>query len=296
MHVDGATPLWVATRVLLYEREDDFFRRRDKALKTSDPEDIHDLRVSSRRLREGLALFSPCYPAGKVARLVKPIKRVTRLLGEVRNSDEAVLFFTALADELDALCRGDLEQLTLAFRVERAKELKRLRRGLREFATTELRDLFRRVINAPSLFAPATSGCDLFAPLAEYGKEALTARLAHVERFVPEARHAAGIEAQHLLRIAVKHFRYRLEILSFLLGARSQDLLAAAKGYQDVLGRMHDLDVFAGIVREAGFPASTKEAALCAIAARRGRLFADFSGMLEITSFAEIGAQMRSIG
>ena len=60
MNVEGKTPLWLAARVLLHERGDDFFRRRDKVLKTFDPEEIHDLRVSSRRLREGLELFLPC--------------------------------------------------------------------------------------------------------------------------------------------------------------------------------------------------------------------------------------------
>ena len=63
MQMEGTTPLWIAARVLLYERGEDFFRRRDKVLKTFDPGDIHDLRVASRRLREGLALFAPCYPA-----------------------------------------------------------------------------------------------------------------------------------------------------------------------------------------------------------------------------------------
>src|SRR5512137_642289 len=101
MQIVGSTHLWVAARVLLYERGDDFFMLWDKVLKTSDAEDIHDLRVSSRRLREGLALFTPCYPSGNIARLVKRIKRVTRLLGDIRNTDEAILFFSALADEVD---------------------------------------------------------------------------------------------------------------------------------------------------------------------------------------------------
>src|SRR5512136_446696 len=115
MLIDGTTPLWMAARQLLAEREEEFFRRRDKALKTSDPEDIHDLRVASRRLREGAALFAPCYPAGEMARLLKGLKLVTRLLGDIRNTDEAILFFTALAEEVAADCRNDLERITLSF-------------------------------------------------------------------------------------------------------------------------------------------------------------------------------------
>ena len=42
MPVQGTTPLWIAARVLLHERVNDFFRHRDKVVKTFDPEDIHD--------------------------------------------------------------------------------------------------------------------------------------------------------------------------------------------------------------------------------------------------------------
>ena len=116
MQIEGKTPLWIAARVLLYERGEDFFRRRGKMVKTFDAEDIHDLRVASRRLREGLILFAPCYPPGNIARLVRKIKRVTRLLGDIRNADEALLFFTALKDEFDSSGRSHLEELAGTFR------------------------------------------------------------------------------------------------------------------------------------------------------------------------------------
>jgi CHAD domain-containing protein len=293
MQIEGSTPLWLAARALLEERGDDFFRRRDRVLKTFDAEDIHDLRVSSRRLREGLALFAPCYPPAAIARLVKELKRVTRLLGAIRNTDEALLFFTALAHELNGTCRNELERVLAAFRKARKKELKRMKGGLREIASGELRDLCRRVINAPSLFNPPPNGADLFAPLADFARAAFDARLAMVLDLVPEASKPAESEAQHLLRIAVKHFRYRLEILSFLLGSRFLEIHGVLKGYQEALGKVHDLDVFAGIVREAGFPSQTETVVMGAIAAKRGKLFTDFSGMLGTTPFERIGEQVR---
>jgi CHAD domain-containing protein len=293
MQIEGTTPLWIAARALLEERGSDFFRRRDRVLKTFDPVDIHDLRVSSRRLREGLALFAPCYPPAAIARLVKELKRVTRLLGEIRNTDEALLFFTALADELGDACRSELESVLASFRKARKKELKRMKGGLREIASGELRDLCRRVINAPALFNPPSNGTDLFAPLADFAGDAFDARLAMMLDLVSEASKPADIEAQHLLRIAVKHFRYRLEILSFLLGPRFPEIHGMLKGYQEVLGKMHDLDVFAGIIREAGFPTQTETVVLGAITAKRGKLFADFSGMVETIPFERIGEQVR---
>ncbi len=293
MEIEGTTPLWIAARLLLYERGDDFFRRRDKVLKTFDAEDIHDLRVASRRLREGLALFAPCYPPVNIARLVRTIKRVTRLLGEIRNADEALLFFTALAAELDGPCRSNLEELAQAFRKNRKKALKRLRIGLRVVAPGPLRDRYLQVINSPVLFSPPADSVDLFAPLSGFARGALDARLADVMKLVPAARLAGEVETQHLLRIAVKHFRYRVEILAMLLGTHFEELHAAVKSYQEVLGKMHDLDVFAGIVREESFPPETEKLVLGAITAQRGNLFKDFTGMLETAPFESIGERVR---
>ena len=294
MQIEGTTSLWIAARVLLYERGDDLFRRRDKVLKTFDVEAIHDLRVSSRRLREGLALFAPCYPPTNIARLVRKIKRVTRLLGDIRNADEALLFFTALADEFDGSCRRDLEGLAGTFRENRGRGLKKLRKGLREMAPAPLRDLYLRTINSLSLFNPVADSVDLFAPLSGFARGALDARLADVMKLVPAARHAEAVEAQHLLRIAVKHFRYRMEILAMLLGTDYEELHATVKGYQEVLGKMHDLDVFAGIVQEESFPPETAKLVLDAIALRRAKLFMDFAGMLESAPFEAIGEKMRN--
>lgn len=295
MQIDGSKPLWIAARILLTERGEDFFRRRDSVLKTYDPEDIHDLRVASRRLREGLALFAPCYPSGHIARLVKQLKQVTRLLGDIRNTDEAILFFTTLAEELDSCFRNDLEGIADSFRKSRKKELKQLKAGLKEIASNPLRDLYRRVINSPSLFNRQKNDIDLFTPLSQFAGEALDARLAAALKLLPEARQAGEIDAQHLLRIAVKHFRYRMEILSFLFGAHFDELHGVLKSYQDVLGIMHDLDVFADIVRKAGLTFLTQKVFLDAIAAKRGKRFADFSDMLETAPFEGLGERMRTI-
>jgi CHAD domain-containing protein len=294
MNVEGKTPLWLAARVLLHERGDDFFRRRGKVLKSFDPEEIHDLRVSARRLREGLELFLPCYPAELMEPLVKLFRKVTRLLGEIRNTDEAISFFDVLMAELDEICQADLERLKRTFLKKRKKELGRLRAGLRLIVSDALRDRYRHGVNSPALFSSPPSDVDLFASLALFAGSSLDARMAAVVQLVPEARLAAAIEAQHLLRIAVKHFRYRLEILSVLFGERFQELHAPVKGYQEVLGKMHDLDLFTGIVRAAGFSPSTEEVVLRTIAAKRSQLFAEFSGMLKKVPLERIGEQARS--
>jgi CHAD domain-containing protein len=295
MRIDGTTPLWIAAKSLLSEREEDFFLLRDKVLKSFGPEDIHDLRVASRRLREGLALFSPCYPIESIKRLAKRLKRVTRLLGDIRNTDEAVLFFTALGDEVGPDLRPELERVLDSFRKKRKKEMKALKTGLREIASNRLRDFFRRVINSPLLFTPLGNGVDLFAPVSQFAGKALDARLTEVIQLLPKARERGNVESQHLLRIAVKHLRYRMEILSFIVGEGYEDIHGALKSYQDILGKMHDMDVFSEIIHEAGFQDRTEKTLLDTIAVKRDVLFDEFSSMLGTIHFAKIGAQFGSI-
>ena len=244
-------------------------------------------------MREGLVLFTPCYPAGDMARLVKRIRKVTRLLGAIRNRDEALLFFMSLRDELDNSCRSDLERLATDFRSEREKDLENLKTGLEDIAAPKLNDRYRQVINFPSLLSPAAEGIDLFAPLADFAGAALFSRLADVQQLVPEARQPGNFMAQHRLRIAVKHFRYRLEILSFLFDSSYRKLYASVKEYQEILGKMHDLDVFAAISRQAAFSPSAAAIIMTAITAKRNKLFAEFLALLEKNPFEKIGERMR---
>jgi CHAD domain-containing protein len=292
MRIDGKTPLWIAARSLLTLRGEDFRRRLANVLQTFDPEAIHDLRVSSRRLREGLALFAPCYPAEGVVRLDRRIRKVTRLLGDIRNRDEAVLFFAALREELDVSCGSALDMLITAFEQERAAELKRLDRGLRAIAAAELSRQYRRLVDFPALFTASASGADLFSPLEEFSCSALGSRLADVLRLVPAARQAGNVADQHQLRIAVKHFRYRLEILSFLFGGDYADIHAVVKTYQELLGKMHDLDVFAAVCQDASLPLPAAAVIQEVIEAKREKLFGKFSTMLARLPFEEIGGRL----
>ncbi|NVN90551.1 MAG: CHAD domain-containing protein [Desulfuromonadales bacterium] len=295
MHLDGTTPLWIAATVLVYARGEELFRRGEKAATTLDAEDIHDLRVASRRLREGLALFASCYPPAVISAVDKRVKKVTRFLGDIRNTDEAILFFTALAAELDDSCRRDLETFLATCHDDRERTVRGLESGLRKIAAGRLSDLYLRTLHSLSLFTPPDNGIDLFSPLSGFAKDALDQRLSTIRELLPQAREPGAIEAQHRLRIAVKHFRYRMELLSFLVRAEYPLLHGLVKGYQDVLGTMHDLDVFSGIVREAGFPAGTEKMILDAMDAKRGKLFLNFSGMLVAQPLEQIGERVRDL-
>lgn len=300
MRITGHTPLWSAARALLAQRVDDFFGRWKKVLKGFDPEDIHDLRVSSRRLREGLALFAPVYPPG-LSRAVRRVRRVTRLLGEMRNTDEALVFFRELSNEfvtvsveLGAENREPLAVIVARFEGLREGERQRLEAGLAGLDPAVMREFLAKTVASPLLFSKPLAEADPFEPVAAFAAESMEARLADVLALVPEARREENAEAQHALRIAVKHWRYRLEILSFLFREGYDEIRGVVKGYQECLGKLHDLDVFAAIVREEGLPSEVECVILNAIAARRGDHFARFAEMLAEHPPEGIGERVRT--
>lgn len=292
MKITARTPLWVAAPALLAARSDDFFGRWRKVLKSFDLEDIHDLRVSSRRLREGCALFAPVYP-DNLAGVGRRVRKVTRLLGALRNTDEALLFFRKLAAALPEPWGEGLGVLIACQETLREDERQRLAEGLNNLDVGKTRSAFALTMVRPVVFPRPDLAVDPFSPLGFFAAAALEQRFTHLLALVPAARREGEAAAQHALRIAVKHYRYRMEILSFLVASGYEDIHAAVKAYQECLGTMHDLDVFAEMVRCEGLSPDVECVILNAIAERRRKTYASFVKLLEEHPFELIGEQVR---
>lgn len=268
---DGGTPLWMAARRLMTARVDEFFHRWDRLSRSLDPEAIHDLRVASRRLREGLELFAPCYAPGSLVKVTKGVKRVTRLLGELRNLDEAHAFFSLLESEADDDGRLFLQRFTHPYPERRKKALAAIAAGLEKVGRGELSRRCR-LVRSPALFSGA-SGEDLLAPAKGFVRRSLEEPLPGLLGLFAEGEESGDIAVLHRLRIEVKRYRYRLEILAPFLPPGHGVLHADLKEYQDILGRLHDLDVFSSMMGE-GMPDPLKSRMADEWEARRRAFFA----------------------
>ena len=287
----GSAPLWIACRTLLAGHEEEFFYRWKKVADTFQEDDVHDLRVASRRLREGLALFSPCLPAKRSGRVDKEVKKVTRMLGELRNTDEACSFFSALTPQERAHSRHEIEQLLAALKSEREQAHQKLKKELGSLNPKPLQGEFRSLDSRTNLFR--NSAVDPFMSMACFAGDAIMERAGTLRELLPRAVQEQDSEAQHLLRIAVKKMRYRLEIIEPLLRRDYQELHGALKGYQDVLGKLHDIDVFCEMVQERLRDGAGREELLRVMAKRRSRLHASFMKKLQSFPIESIGAQAR---
>jgi CHAD domain-containing protein len=211
-----------------------------------DVEAVHKMRVSSRRLRESVPLLSvpglSGEPDARAARkLARALRRVTRALGGVRELDVALGFLAEIGAARPAL-RAPIGIVERVIRWER--EIRR-RAMIERLDRIDLKRLHRRI--AARLVDVDVSG------LGPSWKAQLGQRVARRADEIDAAVQAAGAlyapGRVHSVRIATKKLRYALELAGELAAVPALGSVRRLKRMQDLLGRMHDLEVLSGYSR-----------------------------------------------
>ncbi len=106
---------------------DAFFQEIEGVKSGQDIEYIHRMRVASRRLRAALPLFYSCIPEKKYRVWMLEIQKITRALGEARDTDVQIAFITKIikkrqraveqknpSADFPVRVKGDVETILLA--------------------------------------------------------------------------------------------------------------------------------------------------------------------------------------
>ena len=216
------------------------FTRMLHALGEGDVRALHRTRVASRRLREILPVLQ--LKADLADRLGRRLKKVTVQLGAVRELD----VISDLVDELKAGGRCDpqvLRHVASAIGGERAQAREALSARL---PTRDLERIARKLEKV---------GGNLRDRKPSRGWQwAVDARVSRRTATVERALDAAGSlylpERLHDVRIALKKFRYALEVAGEAAGTKRSADIRALKRQQDTLGRLHDVQVLVERIRE----------------------------------------------
>jgi CHAD domain-containing protein len=91
-----------------------------------DIEELHAMRVSSRRLRAAMDAFSEAFPPRSFRRHLGTVKEITDTLGDARDLDVAIDALTALLPEFTAEMRVGIESLVAEYRERRADEARHI--------------------------------------------------------------------------------------------------------------------------------------------------------------------------
>ncbi len=124
-------------------RAEEVFERATGLLDTNDVEQVHDMRVATRRLRAALEVLAPAFPRKRHRKALKRVKELADALGERRDLDVEIALLEGLAPEVAETDKAALEALVGELRERqaaanealaayvRSKRLKKLRRRLR---------------------------------------------------------------------------------------------------------------------------------------------------------------------
>ena len=213
-----------------------------------DPEDLHKMRVATRRMRAAWRVFDGAYRPKVQRRYVKELRSVARVLGEVRDIDVLLEDLDAYITKLPAPGREGVKPLRSAWRRGREESRKRL------VAQLDSRQ-YREFVDDYLEFAESSGKAEIVTPLGQpslvrdtAGSRILAAyeRVRAYETIITWA----DVRTLHALRIEVKRLRYTLECFSEVMPVTSRKLIGQVTEMQDHLGLMNDADAAATTTRE----------------------------------------------
>ena len=205
-----------------------------------DPEELHDMRVATRRLRVALKLYADVLPR-RAERYERNLRWVAGALGEVRDLDvhlerltgEASRSGEVLDEVVTVLERGRVEAERRMLEVLDSKRYEAL---VANFSGT----LRRGRSPAPT------------APIVERAPALVRRRYRKARKAARAITRDSPPEEFHDLRKKGKRLRYALEPLQGIYGKPSEKMVELLKAIQDDLGDHQDLVVAAGLMEELG--------------------------------------------
>ncbi|MHB8645611.1 MAG: CHAD domain-containing protein [Thermomicrobiales bacterium] len=137
-----------AARVLT-ERLDALMAHEAGTREGTDPEELHDMRVASRRLRAAVEAFTVCYRGKEFARIAKETKSLTDALGGVRDSDVLLARMAAYAETVPPDEQPAITGFIGRIHADRETHRATMLRALDALATTHYAKRFRAVAAHP---------------------------------------------------------------------------------------------------------------------------------------------------
>jgi len=237
-----------------------FAREIEGVRAAEDIEYIHRMRVATRRLRAALPLFRSCFTAKQYSRWMEEIANITRALGEARDADVQIAFLvkyqkrsrSAQKKKERAPGAGIPENPYDPALLYLLDDLRKRRTQLQVRVLSALNALEKSgtIGEMQALFAAGSSAVRRTPWKAmSYGIPTVAAlrietRLVTMLSFEPWVPYPEAVAEHHATRIAAKKLRYTMEIYGPVYRLNLQKPLLRVKKIQEILGDLHDCDVW----------------------------------------------------
>ncbi len=235
----AALPLAVAVARVMLEQLERIFAHEPGVRAGDDPEDVHKMRVATRRLRAARRVFREAM-AGAVdlERANGDLKILATALGRVRDLD---VFGAALRKHALAAPEADwpaLERLIASRERERGAAREELRALLDSGALSYLRTDFHHSLDSLARREGAGRRKSVARCAPRLIVRALRRLYGHQSALL-----APSVTDLHEVRIAAKRARYTCEAFAPAFGDAVDETIARLKDIQDTLGEVHDADI-----------------------------------------------------
>lgn len=219
-------------------------KRQSLAAKNMEVEGVHQMRVASRRERSGLPIFSSCFKKSQYDQWRRDIKGLTRALGEARDADVQIEYLSGLLEGSDELLGNGISLLLEMKQAQRIEQQVNVVAALDEMdgsgVLQDIEDRLSRMVERLEVVKANVRGRPSYAA----GSAHVSHRLAEVIRLEGCVADPQAKSEHHQLRIAIKRLRYTLEAFRPLFDDELKSEIRALKDIQDLLGEMHDCDVW----------------------------------------------------
>jgi CHAD domain-containing protein len=227
----------------------------DRAVRRDEPDAVHQMRITARRLRSTLQAFPAIVPESAAQHLRDELKWLGEVLGEAR--DDEVLgeyFATRLAAVPGELVMGPVQaRIRAHFAPQEASARNAVLEALDSGRYFAMLDELDRLLGDPPLTSAAA------APAVEVLPRAIARTYRRTRRRMRCAQQAAAGPARdvalHEARKAAKRARYAAEAVEPVFGKKAGGFANRMKAVQSVLGEHQDAVIARALAREIGVQA-----------------------------------------
>lgn len=209
-----------------------------------DIEDIHDVRVASRRIRAALVVFNGHFPPKSIKAWDKSITAITKVFGRTRDLDVQIDFLENLIQTITVEERDihpGLVRFYLRLVQQREKMASKVSKDREKFledkAILDLKETLESLLEGSQ---DAEHTDELFQLAFEMLHFSLDEFLFY-EAYIYDPNNSRQL---HQMRIVAKKLRYTMEIFLPLYDDEMEAYLEKMKGLQQKLGEIRDCDVW----------------------------------------------------
>lgn len=208
-----------------------------------DIEAVHRMRVATRRLRATLPLFGLPLAGKRHLEWIKSVRGITRALGEARDSDVQIEHVSAFLANLERPHRAGVRRLLLRLKQKRLEMQPDILKALDKFEKTGLVTEMAQKLAPFDIYRDRLDSSD--PVLIEMACQAIHEKLDQFLGFDEIVHQPEKVQELHAMRIEAKRLRYTLETFAPLFQDGLKEQIKAMRTSQDLLGAIHDGDIWA---------------------------------------------------